>query len=37
MYNTISDFMTLKSWSCEDATEDDEIVLEVEESILIKL
>ena len=36
MYNTISDFMTLKSWSCEDAIEDDEIVSEVEESKLIR-
>ena len=30
--NTIYALMTLKSWSCEDATRDDEIDLEVEES-----
>ena len=34
--DTISAFMTLKSWSGEDATRDDEMDLEVEESRLVK-
>ena len=34
--NTISAMMTLKSWSCEDATEDDEIDSEVEDSTFVK-
>ena len=33
---TISALMTLKSWSCEDATQDDEMDLKVEESRLVK-
>ena len=34
--NTISALMTLKSWSREDVTQDDEMDLEVEESRLVK-
>ena len=34
--DTISPLMTLKSWSREDATEDDKINLEVEDSTFVK-
>ena len=34
--NTISALMTLKSWSCEDATEDDEINSEIEDTTFVK-
>ena len=34
--DTISDLMTLKSWSREDATRDDEMDSEVEQSRLVK-
>ena len=34
--DTISALMTLKSWSCEDVTRDNEIDSEVEESRLVK-
>ena len=36
MPDTIYALMTLKSWSCEDATKGDEIDSEVEESRFVK-